>query len=212
MKQWGRIQAVILIIFFLSGACGLIYEVVWQRMLNLVFGNTTFAASIILASFMGGLAIGSFYFGRLVDKIKKSLILYAYLEIGIGLFAILFPFILSELTVIHISIHQYLYPIPYLSRLIRFSLCFLVLLFPSALMGGTLPVISNFFVKNFEKLSWGVGSLYGYNTLGGVIGCFLSFTVPVQPKDHLAIKIFMTYGLRAAFLAPLFFLKQFGSL
>ncbi len=172
MKQSGRVQAVILILFFLSGASGLIYEVVWQGMLNLVIGNTTFATTTVVASFMGGLALGSFYFGRLVDRYKKPLRLYAYLEIGIGIFAILFPFILSGILAIYISIYHHFLPTFYVSGLIKFALCFLVLLIPSFLMGGTLPVISKFFITTFDKLGWGVGSLYGSNTLGGVVGAF----------------------------------------
>ncbi|MFC2017457.1 fused MFS/spermidine synthase, partial [Chloroflexota bacterium] len=172
MKQWGRIQAVILILFFLSGACGLIYEVAWQRMLYVVFGNTTFATATIIASFMGGLALGSFCFGRLVDKYKKPLRLYAYLEVGIGIFAIVFPFILSGISAIYIGIYQHLHTTFYFSSLIKFVLCFLVLLVPSFLMGGTLPVISKFLVRKFEGLGWSVGSLYGINTLGGVVGAF----------------------------------------
>ncbi len=151
MKQSGRIQVVILILFFLSGASGLIYEVVWQGMLNLVFGNTTFATTTVIASFMGGLALGSFCFGRLADRYKKPLRLYAYLQVSIGVFAILFPFILSGISAIHISIYHYFQPTFYVSSLIKFALCFLVLLIPSFLMGGTLPVISKFFVKKFEN-------------------------------------------------------------
>jgi len=124
MKQSGRIQVVILILFFLSGASGLIYEVVWQRMLNLVFGNTTFATTTVIASFMGGLALGSFCFGRLADRYKKPLRLYAYLEIGIGVFAILFPFILSGISAIHISIYHHFPTTFYVSSLIKFALCF----------------------------------------------------------------------------------------
>jgi spermidine synthase len=172
MKQSVRVQAAILILFFFSGAAGLIYEVVWQRMLVLVFGNTTSATTTIIAAFMGGLALGSFCLGKLADKYSKPLRLFAYLEVGIGVFAVLFPFILSGISVIYISISQHLTTTPYLINLIKFALCFMVLLIPSFLMGGTLPIISKFFVSRLEKLSLSVGSLYGSNTLGGAIGAF----------------------------------------
>lgn len=172
MKQSGLIQVIILILFFLSGACGLIYEVVWQRMLSLVFGNATFATATILACFMSGLALGSFYFGRLVDKYKEPLKLYAYLEAGIGVFAILVPFMISGITAIYISIYQHFHTTFYFFSLLKFALCFVVLLIPTFLMGGTLPVISKLFVREFEKLGRGVGSLYGTNTFGAVVGTF----------------------------------------
>ena len=164
--------SIILILIFLSGASGLVYEVVWQRVLNLVFGNTTFATATIVASFMGGLALGSFVFGRLADRFKKPLRLYAYLEFGIGLFALAFPFILSGITALYVSIQQQIATTFYLSSLMKFGLCFLVLIVPSFLMGGTLPVMGKFFVRKLEKLGRGVGGLYGFNTLGGVLGAF----------------------------------------
>ena len=189
-----HVQIVILILFFLSGASALVYEVVWQGMLNLVFGNTTFATTTVIASFMGGLALGSFCFGRLADRYKKPLRLYAYLELGIGIFAILFPFILSGISAIHISIYHYFPTTFYVSSLIKFGLCFLALLIPSFLMGGTLPVISKFLVTKFEKLSWGIGSLYGSNTLGGVVGAFfavffLIHSLGVKETTYIAIAI-----------------------
>ena len=172
MKRGGRIQAIVLVLFFLSGATGLVYEVVWQRMLGLVFGNTTFATAPILVSFMCGLALGSFYFGRLVDRYREPLKLYAYLEAGIAVFALLAPFIISGVTAVYAGIYEHVHTTFYLFSLLKFILCFLVLLIPSFLMGGTLPVISKFFVERFETLSWRVGILYGSNTLGGVIGAF----------------------------------------
>ncbi len=172
MKQASRIRAIVLVLFFLSGACGLIYEVVWQRMLVLVFGSTAFATATILASFMGGLALGSFYFGRLVDRYREPLKLYAYLEVGIGVFALLFPFIISGVTAIYIGIYQNFHTTFLVFSLIKFALSFLVLLIPAFLMGGTLPILSRLFVRNFSQVGWGVGRLYGINTFGAVVGTF----------------------------------------
>jgi predicted membrane-bound spermidine synthase len=64
----GAIRLLILALFFLSGACGLVYEVVWMRMLTLVFGATSYATATILASFFGGLALGGYTFGRWIDR------------------------------------------------------------------------------------------------------------------------------------------------
>ena len=76
------IRRIILALFFLSGACGLVYEVVWMRMLTLIFGATAFATAAILASFFAGLALGSLAFGKVADRIRHSLTLYAALEAG----------------------------------------------------------------------------------------------------------------------------------
>src|SRR3954464_11879071 len=79
--------------FILSGATGLIYEVLWARMLGLVFGATTFAISTVLAAFMGGLALGSAVAGRMGARIKRPLRAYGLIEIGIAVYALLVPFL-----------------------------------------------------------------------------------------------------------------------
>ena len=172
MTQSSRTQLFLLVLFFLSGATGLIYEVVWQRMLILVFGNTTYATTTVVASFLGGMAAGSFYFGRFADRSKSPLRLYACLEAGIAIFAILSPVIISAMPAIYVGLDRNLPVAPFLPSLTRLALSFLVLLVPSFLMGGTLPVIARFFIQRFERLGWGVGVLYGVNTLGGVVGAF----------------------------------------
>ena len=79
------------ICFLLSGATGLIYEVVWARMLGLVFGATTIAISAVLVAFMGGLALGSALAARLAVRISRPLRGYALMEICIGLYALIVP-------------------------------------------------------------------------------------------------------------------------
>src|SRR5437868_12838410 len=87
----------VLFCFFASGFSGLVYQVIWVRELVLVFGATTFAVSTVLTAFMGGLALGSFYFGRRSAKIKQPLKLYALLEIRIGIYGLAVPFIFAVL-------------------------------------------------------------------------------------------------------------------
>src|SRR5437660_4274390 len=78
-------------LFFLSGASALVYELVWQRLLHLVFGVSTLATSAVLAAFMGGLALGGLLFGRRADRTDRPLRLYAVLEAGIAVSALLVP-------------------------------------------------------------------------------------------------------------------------
>ncbi|MDD5454752.1 MAG: fused MFS/spermidine synthase [Candidatus Ratteibacteria bacterium] len=169
-----NMHSVFLLLFFFSGASALIYQVIWARMLGLLFGLTVFAVSTVLSAFMAGLAFGSLYFGRLSDRQKNPLKLFAYLEISIGIFALLFPFLLSGLTELYIVIHKHLHTSFYLFGFIRFLLAFLLLLIPTTLMGGTLPVLSTFFVKKLKELGWNIGSLYSVNNFGAVAGCLLA--------------------------------------
>src|SRR5919199_1834487 len=91
----------ILLCFFASGMSGLVYQVVWVRELVLVFGATTFAVSTVLTAFMGGLALGSFYFGRRSEQVARPLRLYGLLEIGIGLYGLAVPFIFAALPIVY---------------------------------------------------------------------------------------------------------------
>jgi spermidine synthase len=81
-----RLLAGVVACFFLSGATGLVYEVLWIRMLGLVFGHTVFAVTTVLTAFMAGLGLGSWIFGRTADRQPRPLRLYGLLEIGVGLF------------------------------------------------------------------------------------------------------------------------------
>lgn len=167
-----HIPLILLTLFFFSGTSALIYQVIWVRMFGLVFGVTVFAVSTVLTSFMAGLALGNLYFGRFVDIHKDPLKIFALLQLGIGLIALVFPSLLQGLTKIYIYINQSLPTTFYLKSLIRFALSFLLLFVPTFLMGGTLPVLSKFFVRRLKELGWNMGRLYSVNNLGAAIGCF----------------------------------------
>ena len=165
------IKPIVWLIFIFSGASGLIYQVIWMRQLTLIFGSTVFATSTVLTAFMAGLALGSFYFGRKIDESTQSpLRIYALLEAGIGAFCLVWPLILAALSAIYVLIHRNVTSEFYTLSLIRFVLTFGVLLIPSTLMGGTLPVLTRFFVKRLEQLGTNIGILYALNTFGAVIG------------------------------------------
>ncbi|RKU29474.1 hypothetical protein C6497_06080 [Candidatus Poribacteria bacterium] len=166
-----HIKLLVWIIFILSGASALIYEVIWMRQLTLVFGSTVFATSTVLTAFMAGLALGSYYFGRKIDESKISpLKLYAFLEAGIGGFCIIWHILLAILSALYVLIFRHITSEFYTLSLIRFILTFGILLIPSTLMGGTLPVLTRFFVKRLEQLGTNIGILYALNTFGAVIG------------------------------------------
>ncbi len=165
------IKPIVWLIFIFSGASGLIYQVIWMRQLTLVFGSTVFATSTVLTAFMGGLALGSYYFGKKIDESRESpLRIYALLEAGIGGFCLVWPLILTVLSALYVLIHRNITSEFYTLSLIRFVLTFGVLLIPSTLMGGTLPVLTRFFVKRLEQLGTNIGILYALNTFGAVIG------------------------------------------
>jgi spermidine synthase len=178
----GRARATILGLFFLSGACTLIYQVVWARMLIVVFGVSVYAVSTVLTVFMAGLALGSIYFGRLVDRkgARNGLFLYALLELGIGLFALIFPSIQSGIDELYTALYQMLEGSPLIFLAARFAITFLVLIVPTTLMGATLPVLCKFAVERIDRVGWDIGRLYAVNTLGAAVGSFIAAFVLIE--------------------------------
>ena len=157
--------------FFFSGAAGLIYQVVWTRMLTQIFGNTTYAIATVLSAFMAGLAIGSYLFGQIADRGKNDFLLYGILEAGVGVYGFCVPWIFAMAQKVYGPIFGLNESYPFLFNLVLFFLSFVLLVFPTLLMGATLPVLSRFYVRSFAHFGRRVGDLYATNTLGAVIGC-----------------------------------------
>jgi len=166
-----RERTLVLAAFALSGASGLVYEVVWTRLLSLTFGVTVFATSAVLAAYMAGLGLGSWLVGRHADRLRNPVRVYAVLEIGIGLYALAVPAILEALTPAYVALATRLEGHFLLFNLARAGLAFLVLLIPTTLMGGTVPVIGRYLVTRADAIGWNVGLLYALNTGGAVLGC-----------------------------------------
>jgi len=167
-------RPLILLIFFLSGASGLIYEIVWTRLLSLVFGVSSFAISTVLTVFMAGLGIGGYIFGRIIDKRGNPLKVYAGLELLIGLYAILLPVLISFSEWLYISLQGLTGGSFLLLSAERFLISFFILIFPTIMMGGTLPVISRFLIKSENRIGVDIGVIYSLNTFGAVAGCIIT--------------------------------------
>ncbi|HEV8137492.1 MAG TPA: fused MFS/spermidine synthase, partial [Pyrinomonadaceae bacterium] len=166
-------QAAIILIglcFVFSGATGLIYEVLWSRMLGLVFGATTLAVSTVLAAFMGGLALGSALAGRFGSRIKRPLSAYGWLEIGVAIYAILVPLLFRWVDHLYVVIWQEFQPGFFIFSVWRFVLSCLLLLLPTTLMGATLPVLSSALLNSLGHDSRSVTKLYACNLAGAILG------------------------------------------
>lgn len=171
---------VVLLMFLGSGTAGLIYEVLWMKELGLLFGNTTHAAATTLAAFFLGLTVGGLDWGRRAAKLTSPLHSYAMLELAVAISAIGY-FVLLPL-------YHHLYPTFFswfgnhasLFVLLKFLLAMLVL-FPTAyFIGGTLPVMSQYVVRNMNRMGHRVSVLYAINTFGASLGVLLAgFYLPM---------------------------------
>jgi spermidine synthase len=171
-----------------------------MRMLILIFGSTTFAISTVLTAFMGGLALGSFCFGRFIDRARHPVLIYGCLEALIGLYALLVPVIFNGLIPFYQRIWLVFHPSFYLYSLMQFFLVGLVLIIPTAMMGATLPILSKFYSRRADRLGFAVGTLYAINTMGGIMGTFFSgfFFLPflgVRLTTYLAASLNLLIGI-----------------
>jgi spermidine synthase len=173
-------RRIVLDIFILSGAAGLIYEVVWARQLVLVFGNTTQAVSAILTGFFGGMAIGSVVGGRLADRVSRPFRLYGLLELILVVVVILTPITFRLLHEVYRGAFASLEGSPGLLALVRFVLALLALAPATILMGATLPTLTRYLTRHADHLSEAFGRLYAANTLGAIIGTVLAGFVLIE--------------------------------
>lgn len=160
--------------FFLSGATGLIYEVLWVRMLGLVFGGTTLAVSTVLAAFMGGLALGSALAGRWGGEVKRPVRAYGLLEIGIAIYALAVPLLFTLVDNLYALIWQQFHPGFFVFSLWRFLLSCLMLLVPTTLMGATLPLLSAALLRSIGPASTSLTKLYTRNLAGAIFGTIIA--------------------------------------
>jgi len=192
LKPSGKI--ILYILFAASGFSALVYEILWSKYLSLTFGNTMLAVSIVAATFMGGLALGSYLLGRHADHDRNLLRLYALLEAGIAFFALLFPPTIQIVTKIHTYLEHMLPAHPLFTHGVHFLFAAILLLPPTVCMGGTFPLMCRFFAR---KRSGGqIGRLYALNTLGATAGTLLAGFLLI-PALGLSRTGYLAVGLNA---------------
>ncbi len=193
----------VLLFFFVSGATGLIYEVVWTRLLTLVMGNTHYSVATVLTAFMGGLAFGSYAGGKVIDKRFRPLTVYAFLELGIGLYCLIIPALIDFALPIFKWVYLNWGSSYTQASIVRFFICAAILIAPATLMGATLPVLSKFVSRDETRIGKDVGTLYAVNTLGAVVGAWSSAFIFMRLWG-VQSTIWMTALLNLAIAAVIF--------
>lgn len=169
----------ILILFFASGCAALIYEVVWYQLLSLVIGSSAISLGILLATFMGGLCLGSYCLPKITRPEQHPLMVYGAIELGIGLFGLAVLWGLPLIDGFYIASVQGGMP----GMLMRGVLAAIMLLPPTFLMGASLPAISRFIAASPRGVTWW-GWLYAGNTIGAVLGCLLAGFILLRLYDQ----------------------------
>lgn len=175
-------QSLIAILFILSGATGLVYQIVWFKYLSLFLGNTTYAQTIVLATFMGGLSLGAALWGRTADRLKRPVMLYGILELVISFYCFFFPEINTVVRELFYSTAASMglaIGSPSLLAL-KFAASALMLLVPTILMGGTLPILVKGITSRIEESGNTVALLYFLNSFGAVAGSLMGGFILVR--------------------------------
>ncbi|MBT4434874.1 spermidine synthase, partial [bacterium] len=187
---------IVYFLFLFSGITALIYEVVWTRMLTLAFGHTVFSVSIVLASFMAGLGLGSYFFGHAINHMggKKiqlddsnlsgdfsedletpsTLLIYGWIEIALFLLCLIVSLILFKFSVIYSWFSFFIPESTVVQNIFKSFLAFILMVVPASLMGATLPIITKYYITDNIRLNSRLGLLYGINTIGAAVGCLLA--------------------------------------
>lgn len=188
--------------FLLSGLAALIYEIVWQRMLTLVFGVSTWSIAAILTAYMAGLALGAWVFSRVTDRTKNTARAYALVEIGIAATSLAVSFAIDPLMRVYVHLAAGLEHGFYVTHLIRFGLALAVFIVPSTLIGATVPLMGRLVARACGALGIGFGRFYAVNTFGAVLGAGLAgFALIRFLGMHTAIYVGTAANLLAGIIA-----------
>jgi len=172
---------------FLSGFSALVYQLIWVRLLGLVFGVSSFAVATVVAVFLLGLGLGSYFFGRWAEKTGDPLKTYMYVEAGIAVTS-LASYVVIDL----LPVYRYVYEFAYNNldfygmSIVRLLLSVVVLLPPVFLIGGTIPLVSKYFLTASNTFGSGFSRIYYLNTLGAFAGALLTGFVLVRYVGVLA--------------------------
>lgn len=186
----------LLVLLVVSGACGLAYQVLWLRALALIFGATVYAASTVLAAFMGGLAVGGVVAAPLLARLKRPLLGFALAEAGIGLTALAVAAVFDRAEPLDAMLHRATGGATASLTVARFVVASALLLVPTSLMGLTLPLVS---ASGLVRRAFGtrLGLAYGMNTFGGVAGALLAGFIAI-PAVGAGLAMRITAGLSLA--------------
>jgi spermidine synthase len=161
------------VLFFISGASGLGYQVIWFKRFSHVWGNSSLAMAAVVTSFLSGLGLGAYVLGRAADRVRSPLLVYGLLEVAIGLVAFLVPLEVEVLLGFSTAVYGAVSSSPVWLYLARFLFTLAVLGPPCLLMGGTLPCLVREFTPPGQVPLGSTSWLYALNTLGAALGCAL---------------------------------------
>ncbi|MEO8400774.1 MAG: fused MFS/spermidine synthase [Gammaproteobacteria bacterium] len=190
---------ILYVLFFFSGCSALIYQIIWQRMLYIVFGIDLASITIIISVFMFGLGLGGLCGGYIADKFPSRLLqTYIIIEIAIAIFGYLSPVMFETLGNILFSGNEFMTGVS----------SFILLAIPTLLMGATFPILVTHVNTFYQHIGRTVGSLYFSNTLGGALGAYFTGFILLYNLDTAEVIDCAAFlNLTISIVALIFFRK-----
>ena len=192
----------LLLCFLLSGFAALLYETAWTREFAFVFGTSELAVVSVLAAYMGGLAAGAGVAARLAPRVRRPVLVYGLLELGIAASALAVPSAIRAATALYtLRLRRASRRRPRQGQLagaLFYLLCsFAILLVPTGLMGATLPLLARHAVRRDDEIGRRIGLLYAINTAGAVLGTLCAAFV-LLPALGLRATVYCRRGRQCA--------------
>jgi spermidine synthase len=181
-------------LFMLSGALALVYQLAWVRVFSLEFGSTTLSVATVVSVFMGGLAAGALWGGRIGERSRNPLRVYGFLELGLTGYVLASP---ATFPLVMVTVGGWAAPFGTdfgQTTAVRFFVATLLILPPTLLMGATLPLLSAWLARHSGAGSFRATTLYSWNTIGATLGAF-SGGFLLLPKFGLQSSVFLAAGL-----------------
>ncbi len=185
------------LLLFVSGACALVFQIVWMRELRHIFGSTTASSAAVVAVFMGGVGAGNAFFGRRLDQTINPLAKYAMLEFGIAVSVAVSPMLVGLTHTVYVALGGQASLGAWGATTVRLAGAVLVLALPTFLMGGTVPAAAKAIASENDPRRRGVALVYATNTLGAVLGAGLANFWLLEVLGNRTL-LWLTCGLNLA--------------
>jgi spermidine synthase len=196
-----------LLIFFVSGFCAMAYEVLWTKLLGLVVGPTTYSFTIVLVTFIVGLALGNLYFGRRADRAAEPMGLLVVTQLVAALLALLVSQLLGNGQLFFAKLIYTFREHFALLSLAKAAILFIFMAAPTFLLGATFPLVTKIYTRSVAGVGRAVGVAYAVNTIGAVLGSFCAgfVLIPLVGKENglrliIALQIVIAAGTGFAVL------------
>ena len=175
-----------LVIFAVSGFCSMAYEVIWAKLLGLIVGPTTYSFTIVLVTFILGLALGSILFGWLADRFGKTIWILLFTQIVAALFVLGISQLLGNSQLFFAKLIFHFQDQFALRSFLKALALFVIMIVPTLCLGATFPLVGKIYTRSISKVGGSIGFAYAINTIGAVLGSFSAgfILIPFMGKEN----------------------------